>query len=89
MKKSMDSYADSYNLYDIKLLSEYGFEGSDLDSILSVENVANAVPSKSADVLTDGTALRLMSLTDGINGVRLLEGRMPQNPASVCWAGIK
>lgn len=80
MKKSMDSYADSYNLYDIKLLSEYGFEGSDLDSILSVENVANAVPSKSADVLTDGTALRLMSLTDGINGVRLLEGRMPQNP---------
>lgn len=80
MKKSMDSYADSYNLYDIKLLSEYGFEGSDLDSILSAENVANAVPSKSADVLTDGTALRLMSLTDGINGVRLLEGRMPQNP---------
>ncbi len=80
MKKSMDSYAGSYNLYDIKLLSEYGFEGSDLDSILSVENVANAVPSKSADVLTDGTALRLMSLTDGINGVRLLEGRMPQNP---------
>lgn len=79
MKKSMDSYADSYNLYDIKILSEYGFEESDLESILTVENVLQAVPSKSADVITDGTAIRLMSLTDGINGVRLLEGRMPQN----------
>ena len=80
MKKSMDSYADSYNLYDIKILSEYGFEESDLESILTAENVLQAVPSKSADVLSDGTAIRLMSLTDEINGVRLLEGRMPQNP---------
>ena len=77
MKKSMDRYADSCNLYDIKLISEYGFEAGDAE---------NAVLSKSADAIIAGKAVRVMSLTEGINNVRLLEGRMP-TAAGECLLG--
>lgn len=80
MKNSMDKYADSYGLYDIRLMSEYGFEDSDAELIGSVSGVEKAVLSKSADALADGGAVRFMSLTDGINGLRLLEGRLPSKP---------
>lgn len=86
MKKSMDKYADDYNLYDIKLLSEYGFDISDIEAISTITGVENTVLSKSADALVDGGAARFMSLTDGVNGLRLLEGRMPQQ-AGECVLG--
>lgn len=79
MKKSMDRYADDYNLYDIELVSEYGFDSSDADSILSADGVKNAVFSKSVDMLVNEGAARFMSVTDDINMMRVLEGRMPQN----------
>ena len=86
MKKSMDKYADDYNLYDIKLLSEYGFDISDVETVNSVSGVENTVLSKSADALVDGGAARFMSLTSGVNGLRLLEGRLPEN-AGECVIG--
>lgn len=80
MKKSMDKYADDYNLYDIELVSQYGFDKSDADAVLSVQGVKNAVFSKSADMLVNDGAARFMSVTESINQMRVLEGRMPESP---------
>ena len=85
----MDSYADSYNLYDIKLLSEYGFEGSDLDSIF-VGGKCCKCGAVQIGGRFNGRNRSKTYVADGRNKRRsAFEGRMPQNPGECVWAGIK
>ncbi|GAA4291877.1 ABC transporter permease [Anaerocolumna aminovalerica] len=82
MKISADSFYDSSNLMDIRVLSTLGLTDEDVREISTVDGVEAVEPSYSVDVLLDSEeiemVLKVMSETDHINQIRVLEGRLPQ-----------
>jgi putative ABC transport system permease protein len=82
MVKTVDKFLDDNQLYDYRLLSSIGWEEDDVDDFRGRPEVRYAEGSYTLDILTAGSSeyvLRAHSLTDNINGIRLTEGRMPQN----------
>lgn len=84
MTVTADQYVKEQNLFDLRLLSTLGFEQEDVDSFVLEKDVKTAAGSLSFDILCTGiseneTALKAHSLTEGINGVTLKAGRMPEN----------
>lgn len=83
MKISADSFYDSSNLMDIRVLSTLGLTDEDVKEISMVGGVEAVEPSYSVDVLLDSEeiemVLKVMSETDHINQIRVLEGRMPNS----------
>ena len=83
MHASVDKYLVEQQLYDFRLLSAYGFEQTDVDIIASKEGVRAVGGAYFADVIcSDYTGnemvLKAHSLTESVNGVVLVEGKMPQ-----------
>lgn len=79
-----DEYIKEKNLYDLRLLSTLGFVQEDVEAFLLEEGVKAAAGSYTYDVLCTGiseneTAMKVHSLTEGINGTELKAGRMPEN----------
>lgn len=84
MTATTDQYLKEQNLFDLRLLSTLGFEQEDVDSFAQEEGVKTAAGSLSFDVLCSGAdenalVLKTHSLTEGVNGVSLKAGRMPEN----------
>lgn len=84
MTATADQYIKEQNLFDLRLLSTLGFEEKDVDSFAMEEGVQTAAGSLSFDVLCTGiseneTAVKVHSLTEGVNGTMLKAGRMPEN----------
>jgi putative ABC transport system permease protein len=83
MKISADSFYDSSNLMDIRVLSTLGLTDEDVKEISKIDGVENVEPSYSVDILLDSEeiemVLKVMSETDQINQIRVLEGRLPQS----------
>lgn len=84
MVATVDQYVKEQNLFDLRLLSTLGFVQEDVDAFQQEEGVKAARGSYSLDILCTGineneTVLKAHSLTDGINGVVLKSGRMPEN----------
>ncbi|MGN0377711.1 MAG: FtsX-like permease family protein [Suilimivivens sp.] len=84
MTTTADQYLKEQNLFDLRLLSTLGFEQEDVDSFAQEEGVKTAAGSLSFDVLCSGAdenalVLKTHSLTEGVNGVSLKAGRMPEN----------
>lgn len=82
MVKTVDKFLDDNQLYDYRLLSSIDWEEEDVENFRSRPEVRYAEGSYTLDILTAGSSeyvLRAHSLTDNINGIRLTEGRMPQN----------
>ncbi len=82
MVNTLDEYLSERNLYDYKLVSTLGYEAEDVDSLLSLGDVNAAEGSTSYDVLCSAgemnQAFKACSITESINKVKLLEGRMPE-----------
>lgn len=79
-----DEYIKGKNLYDLRLLSTLGFVQEDVEAFTQEEGVKAAAGSYTYDVLCTGiseneTAMKVHSLTEGINGTQLKVGRMPEN----------
>lgn len=83
MKKTADRYLSDCRLYDYRLVSTLGFTEDDVETFRAVDKVSGAYGSVSADVIIrqeDGAdvVLHAHTLQDGINGVDVLFGRLPE-----------
>ena len=89
MKISADHYYDSTQLMDIRVLSTLGLTGDDVEAIRQVKGVKDAEPAYSVDVLCNAkdteTVVKVMSRTDKMNQINVLEGRLPAD-TSECLA---
>jgi len=92
MTDSVDGYFSDNNLYDVELMSGYGFSEEDLRAIDSAKYVKDAKGYYSVDVLAginkDDKAYHVMSYTKGINEPDLVSGRMPEK-ADECLVDSK
>lgn len=82
MVNTVNEFLDENQFYDYRLLSSIGWEEEDVEDFKSRPEVRCAEGSYTLDILTAGSreyVLRAHSLTDNINGIRLKEGRLPQN----------
>lgn len=87
MRLSADKYYDDNNLLDIRVISSLGLTEKDLDYVKSVEGVKEAEVVHSFDALLKGDesdyVVKLYSLTDSMNQMNLIEGRMPTKSGEV------
>lgn len=82
MVNTVNKFLDENQFYDYRLLSSIGWEEEDVEDFKSRPEVRYAEGSYTLDILTAGSreyVLRAHSITDNINGIRLKEGRLPQN----------
>lgn len=84
MKLTADNYFDDYNLMDIRLVSTMGFNDDDINEIKKTPDIDMVMPSYSMDAMVNvdkkDLVLKVLSLPDGINNVKLVSGRLPENP---------
>ncbi len=79
-------YMDRQNMFDLRLLSTYGWSQAELDKISQIVGVAYAEGSISIDVLGNeysgekDAVYKIHSIPDTVNKVYLLAGRMPTSP---------
>ena len=83
MIATLDKYLDDNNAYDIRLLSTMGFESSEVDLVNQYDGILKAYGSKSLDVIVrekeSEPVIQISSLSDSINKVLLLDGRLPKS----------
>ena len=83
MVRSGDEYIQENNLFDYRLISTLGFTAEDQDYFAALEGVNTAEGAVWTDFLCTGAdgndrALRAHSLTEDINRLSLVAGRMPE-----------
>lgn len=82
MRLSADAYYDDSNLMDIRVISTLGLTQKDLDYVNGIEGIEKVEGSYSLDALlkTEEAELviRIQSITEEINKLNLIEGRMPE-----------
>lgn len=81
MKKSADRLFDETSLMDIEVISTGGLTDEDVSALEKIEGVSIVAPAYSVDMLevTEGeqNVIKVMSVPDRLNTVKLIEGRMP------------
>ncbi len=88
MVHTVDNLVQEKKLYDYRLVSTYGWEEEDVDTVRNMENVAYAEGSFQYDVIcinSEGkdSVYKAYSLTENINKLMLKEGRLPEAPDEV------
>ena len=89
MKYTADQYFRSQHLMDIRLVSSYGFQESDVAAIKNTAGVDTVMPSYSADAIIERgdkrPVIKLMALQDNqaLNLPLLIAGRMPENEGEI------
>ena len=81
MRDSVDSYYDDNNLFDIELLSNYGFSEDDKEALKKSDGVKELFASKFKDTYTlkndEEIVIRFEEIERNINLFVLKEGRLP------------
>ena len=82
MLQTADAYLSEKHLYDFRLISTLGLTQDDIAAFSALDGVETAAGSVTKDALFLGDedavrVLRVHTLTDGINEVELVAGRMP------------
>ncbi|WP_028518477.1 ABC transporter permease [Ruminococcus flavefaciens] len=83
MVDTVNRFLEEKQLYDYRLLSSLGWQEEDIADFKSRPDVRAAEGAYSLDIITAGAreyVFRAHSLTDNINGIKLISGRMPQAP---------
>ncbi|MGN1445917.1 MAG: FtsX-like permease family protein [Eubacteriales bacterium] len=83
--ETANQYIEELNLFDFRLVSTLGFTEEDVAAFRELEGIESVQGSVSADLIyrrEDGSdaVLHAHTLTEGINGVDILYGRLPQAP---------
>lgn len=84
MVESVQQYFTEKQLYDFQLLSTYGFEEQDVEYLAKQDGARKVAGSYTYDILyqygeVDGLqVMKVHSLTEGINGLEVLAGRLPE-----------
>ena len=85
MIKTAEDYLTEKNFYDFRLLSTYGFEEEDVNYFDSQPDVRAVAGAYSFDILYEygesasTQVLKTHSITEGVNELELVFGRMPEN----------
>ena len=83
MKKTADTYFDETKMMDIEVISTLGLTDNDVKKIQDMQDVEVAEGSYSKDVLTrvddEEYVLKVHTLSDKINCIKLQQGEMPKN----------
>ena len=92
MRLSVETYLDSADFYDLRVLGTLGLTDDDVQALAAVEGVESVRPAYSADLLVDtreadSVVARVHSLPEGgdgaqgacVNRLQLTEGRWPQS----------
>lgn len=83
MQKTADKYFDEKNVMDIEVISTLGLTEEDIEEIKKVDGVEDVVGAYSKDALVNANdeefVAKIHSLSDKMNQVQLVEGRMPEN----------
>lgn len=79
-------FMEETNMFDLRLLSTYGWNDENVASIAAIDGVVDAEGVITLDVLghpdrsTEDAVYKLYAIPDSVNKVNLLGGRMPQSP---------
>lgn len=83
MKKTADTYFDETKMMDIEVISTTGLTENDIKEIQDLQDVEIAEGTYSKDVLTkvdkEEFVLKVHTLSENINCVKLQQGEMPKN----------
>lgn len=84
MVATAQKFTDEQNMFDLRLLSTYGWAAEDVEKIAQMSGIADAEGAVSLDVIarqgeTDEAVYRLHSIPETVNRVYLLGGRMPES----------
>ncbi len=86
-------YMDEQNMFDLRLLSTYGWTDQEVDAVARMEGVACAEGAVSVDVIASSgdhdAVYKLHSIPEQVSKVYLLGGRMPQSPDECLVDGAK
>ena len=82
MRETADRYLHDMSLYDFRLISTVGLTGKDVETFSALPGIKNAAGSVTSDfmyVIDDSADLvmRAHTMTEGVNGLDLISGRMP------------
>ena len=95
MVNTINSFFDENQFYDYRILSSSGWSESDAESFESEEDVRSAEAAYSLDAVYNyktgkENVLKTHSITDNVNQLYLVSGRMPQAPDEcVIDAGLR
>ena len=82
MEASADATFDKENMVDIRVLGTLGMTDDDVAALLTLDGVASAEGIFTKDYLCETenamVVTKVLSLTDQINQVKVLEGRYPE-----------
>ena len=81
MVDTINRFLDEYQLYDYRLMSAIGWTDEDIEDFAARSDVRCAEGAYSADFLSAGDTqyvVRAHSITDNVNKLRLISGRMPE-----------
>ncbi len=85
MVETGQRFMDKQNMFDLRLLSSYGWNKDQVAQIAQLEGVADAEGVITLDAIGslgtgDESVYKLYAIPQRVNQVNLLGGRMPQNP---------
>ncbi len=85
MNRTATEYFAQTNLMDFKVVSNVGFTGEDVTAVAALDGIDAVQPGYTVDAMlttgADSRVVRVLSLParqGGINGLSLVEGRLPQ-----------
>ena len=82
MLKSLDTYYDNDNHYDIKIVSTLGLKDSDIKSLNKIDGVKKIEATYSKDVLInvkgEDSVIKIIGIPKTINKITFEKGRMPK-----------
>ncbi|MBR6837251.1 MAG: ABC transporter permease, partial [Oscillospiraceae bacterium] len=82
MTDTINRFLEEQQFYDYRLLSAVGWQEEDIDFFREQKDVRFAEGAYSIDFISAGLNEHVMkahSITEGVNSVKLTEGRMPEN----------
>ncbi len=83
MRRSADDYFDSHNLFDLRVLSTFGLNETDIDEIKQIDGVDSVYASKYTDLTLHCNEKELLTRVysetpDDINKIDIYKGRAPE-----------
>ena len=82
MLKTLDTYLDKNDVYDIEIVSTLGLTDNDINKIKEIENIDKVEGIYSKDVImkTDKEEyiIKMIGINDNINKISLIEGNLPK-----------
>lgn len=83
MLKTLDSFYDKHNVYDIEIISNLGMTKDDVKELSKLKNIEKVVGTYSKDAYLNLNnkqyVLKLVGLNSKINNIHIENGRLPNN----------